>query len=95
MPMAILSRAHQDADGRRSRAVSCGVLVKSVCAVDAEQRGDGGGPDVEDLGVRYFTVDLHHHLKLFISYDALIYVHCWQHQRHLGSTSFIVAGGRK
>ena len=39
--------------------------------VDPEQRWDGGGPDVEDPGVRYFTVDLHHHLVLFVPYDAV------------------------
>lgn len=39
--------------------------------VDPEQRWDGGRPDVEDPGVCYFTVDLHHHLKLFASDDAV------------------------
>lgn len=71
------------------------MLVKRVCVVDPQQRRDGGGPDVEDPGVRYFTVNLHHHLVVFVSYDAVVYVHSWQHHRHLGSTSLVVAGGRK
>lgn len=91
----ILSRPHQHADGRRSLLVSRGVLVKCVCVVDPEQRWDAGRPDVEDPGVGYFAVNLHHHLELFVPYDALVYVHGWQHHRHLGSTSFIVVGGRK
>lgn len=39
--------------------------------VDPEQRWDGGGPDVEDPGVRYFTVNLHHHLVGFVPDDAV------------------------
>lgn len=39
--------------------------------VDPEQRRDGGGPDVEDPGVRHFTVDLHHHLIIFVPDDAV------------------------
>lgn len=39
--------------------------------VDSEQRWDGGRPDVEDPGVCYFTVNLHHHLELFVPDDAV------------------------
>lgn len=71
MLMVILSRPHQYADGRRSLVDSLGVLEKRVCVVDPEHRWDAGRPDVEDPGVRYFAVDLHHHLKLFVLYDAV------------------------
>lgn len=67
----ILSRPHQHADRRRGLVVSGRVLVKCVCVVDPQQRRDSGGPDVEDSRVRNFTVDLHHHLKVFVSYDAV------------------------
>lgn len=92
---AILSRPHEDADGRSCLGVGRGVLVKRVRVVNPKQRWDAGRPDVEDPGVRYLTVDLHHRLELFVSYDAFIYVHGWQDHRHLGSPSFIVVGGRK
>lgn len=39
--------------------------------VDPEQRWDGGRPDVEDPGVSYFAVNLHHHLILLVPYDAV------------------------
>lgn len=51
--------------------VSLGVLIKRVRAVDPQQRWNGGGPDVEDPGVRYFTVNLHHHLVLVFPDDAV------------------------
>lgn len=47
------------------------MLIKGVCVVDPEYWRDGGGPDVKDPGVRYFTVNLHHHLVLFVPYDAV------------------------
>lgn len=46
-------------------------LVERFCVVDSEQRWDGGRPDVENPGVCYFTVDLHHHLELFVPDDAV------------------------
>lgn len=69
--LVILSRPHQHADRRRGLVVSWGVLIKRVRVVDPEQRWDGGRPDVEDPGVRYFTVNLHHHLVVFVPYDAV------------------------
>lgn len=93
--LKILSRPHQHTDRRRGLVVSWGVLVQRVCVVDLKQRWDRGGPDVEDPGVRYFTVNLHHHFVLFVPYDGVIYVHGGQHQRHLRTTSFIVVGGWK
>lgn len=39
--------------------------------VDPEQRWDGRRPDVENPGVGYFTVNLHHHLKLFVPDDTV------------------------
>lgn len=71
MLLVILSRPHEHTDRRCSLVLSRRVLVKRVCAVDPEQRWDGGGPDVEDPGVGYFTVNLHHHLVLFVPYDAV------------------------
>ena len=47
------------------------MLIKRVRAVDPEHRWNGGGPDVEDPGVRYFTVNLHHHLVLVFPDDAV------------------------
>lgn len=46
-------------------------LVHRFRLVDPEQRRDGGGPDVEDPGVCDLTVNLHHHLVVFVPYDAL------------------------
>lgn len=93
--MLVLRRAHEDADRRNSLVVRRGMLVKRVCVVNSQQRRDGGRPDVQNPGVGHFTVDLHHHLKLPVSNDALIYIHCRQNYRHLGSLSFVVARGWK
>lgn len=90
-----LSRAHQHTNWRGGLVVCGGALINGVRAVDAEQRWDARGPDVEDPGVCDLTVDLHHHFELFVLDDAVIYVHGGQNHRHLWSTSFIVVGGRK
>lgn len=69
--LVILRRPHQHTDGRRGLVVCRGVPVKRVCAVHPEQRRDARRPDVEDPGVCYFTVDLHHHLEILVPYDAV------------------------
>lgn len=66
-----LRRPHQRSNWRRRLTLGWGVLVKRVCLVDPQQRWDAGGPDVENPGVGYFAVDLHHHLKLFVLNDAV------------------------
>lgn len=66
-----LRRAHEHADRRRRLAIGRSALVKRVRLVDPQQRWDAGGPDVDDLGVGDLTVDLHHHLKLFVLDDAV------------------------
>lgn len=71
MLLGILSRPHKHTNRRRALVFSRGVLVKCVCVVDPEQRWDGGRSDVEDPGVRYFAVNLHHHLVVFVPYDAV------------------------
>lgn len=88
-------RAHEHADRGRGLVVRRRGLVHRLRLVDPEQRRDGGGPDVEDPGVGDLTVNLHHHFVVFVLYDALVDVHRWQHHGHLGSASFVVAGGRK
>ncbi len=70
MLLLLLSRAHEHTDRRSGLVVSWGALVHRVRVVDPQQRWDAGGPDVEDSGVSYFTVNLHHHLVVFVPYDA-------------------------
>lgn len=69
--LVLLGRAHEHADRRRGLVVSRRVLEYCVCVVDPEQRRDCRGPDVEDPGVRDLAVNLHHHLVIFVPYDAL------------------------
>lgn len=69
--MLILSRTHKHTDRRGRRVFRLGVLIKRVCAVYPEQRWDSRRSDVEDPGVCDLTVNLHHHLELFVPYDAV------------------------
>lgn len=50
---------------------------------------------MKDPGVHDLTVNLHHHLILFVLYYTFVDVHSWQHHRHLWPASSVVIGGRK
>lgn len=41
-----------------------------VCLIGPQDGWNSRGLDVEDPGVHDLTVDLHHHLKLFVFNDA-------------------------
>lgn len=66
-----------------------------VCLIDPQDGRNSRRLDVEYPGVHDFTVDLHHHLKLFVFNDALIVIYSWQDHRHLGAAAFVVVGGGK
>lgn len=92
-----LRRSHENTDRCRGLAVARGRVIDRVCVrlIDTQDGRNTGRLDVQDSGVHDLTVDLHHHLKLFVFYDTFIIFHSRQDKRHLGSASFIVVGGRK
>lgn len=79
------SGAHEDSNRGWSVIVGSGRVVEwvSISFIHPQDWWDTGGLDVKDPGVHDLTVDLHHHLKLLVLYQALcnekqilfVYVH--------------------
>lgn len=68
-----LRRTHEDSNWGRGLVVAWGRVIERACVrlIDPQDGWNTRWLDVEDPGVHDLTVDLHHHLKLFVFYDAL------------------------
>lgn len=68
-----LRRTHEDSNWGGGLVVAGSRVIERACVrlIDPQYGRNTRRLDVEDPGVHDLTVDLHHHLKLFVFYDAL------------------------